>query len=1168
MDDNEKSFQREVLDLFYTFFEPLGKASVSARGLQHLIGIYGGDPGIEYLESTVDQLQAFRLAMQRIAQWIEQPPETLDQFAEALEATWQTIQAIKQLDEEGFPLPGDDGLGGVEGTKLLVDFLLLLAVQAIWPWVYHLGVLLNIIRPGHTFPLLEPVRDEQGKLVRFPHYRAAIRWEHFSPWLDHWSEPGLAMHMMFGNLVDAAGEVDVERCLPALAGLMQSLGLNAVYNVKPARGFAFGEQDVSLLRRMITIWRDSADGQGRFGVTLAFPTEAQRGPGLPTGRAMVILPFGDPQMSGAAGDWEVDLQGSVTGEAIWIGEEGVQLLPGQTTADFFLRLLARKRPNIEGQALLIGSATGTRLATEGLQVEAELRLGENQDYGVLVKADGASLVVAPGDGDGFLQQILPADGLRADFDLALGWSRRRGLHLGGGAGLEYRAPLGATRPPGGQPPAPRSQGGVSVDELVIALRLGDDGLRASVGATVSGSLGPVTAVVENVGLQTAIAFSAAYDGNLGPLDLAMTFKWPDGIGLSIETGPLVGGGYLYLDRANQRYSGVLQLSFNEIEVQAIGLLSTRLPDGRPGYSLLILITSQFEPIPLGLGFTLNGVGGLVGVHRSVAVETLRAGIRENTLDSVLFPRDPIRNAPQIISDLRRVFPPTQGRHIFGPMALIGWGKPNILTAKVGVILEAPHPARLMLLGQARCALPTAERSIIRINVDVLGVLDFDRGEFSLDASVYDSKLADYDLSGDIALRSRWKGEPAFALAIGGFNPRFQPPAGFPKLRRMMVSLGDGDNPRISLEGYLAVTTNSLQFGARAELYAAAGNFSVHGYLGFDALFILSPFSFVVDVAGGVRVRYRSYNLASVHLEGTLWGPRPWRVSGKVKFKVAFFKVSKSFDKRFGPSQPIELPVRNPWPELQAAIADLRNWSALLPARTRTFVVLRKGTPGAGGAPVHPMGNLEFHQKVLPLDHSITRYGGSKPPQPVKFRITRVRSGNSDLVTSRLDDYFAPGQYEAMADDEKLTRRAFERMQAGVRVASERLLVSQPEARPLTYETLVIDEHHPEPAPVSPGPISRTLALSLQTRSAAHRTATANRGAARFIPAGGLLRAAIRPERYVVVGVNNLRIVALADAPASGVTQAQAIQALREHLARNLALRGKLQVVPRYEAVGV
>ena len=34
--------------------------------------------------------------------------------------------------------------------------------------------------------------------------------------------------------------------------------------------------------------------------------------------------------------------------------------------------------------------------------------------------------------------------------------------------------------------------------------------------------------------------------------------------------------------------------------------------------------------------------------------------------------------------------------------------------------------------------------------------------------------------GDMALRANWGGKPNFVLAIGGFNPRFPAPAGFPQ----------------------------------------------------------------------------------------------------------------------------------------------------------------------------------------------------------------------------------------------------------------------------------------------------------------------------------------------------------------------------------------------------
>ena len=38
-----------------------------------------------------------------------------------------------------------------------------------------------------------------------------------------------------------------------------------------------------------------------------------------------------------------------------------------------------------------------------------------------------------------------------------------------------------------------------------------------------------------------------------------------------------------------------------------------------------------------------------------------------------------------------------------------------------------------------------------------------------------------------------------------------------------------------LEAYFAITPNTLQFGAKASLYAAAYGFSIEGYIGFDVL---------------------------------------------------------------------------------------------------------------------------------------------------------------------------------------------------------------------------------------------------------------------------------------------------------------------------------------------
>ena len=78
-----------------------------------------------------------------------------------------------------------------------------------------------------------------------------------------------------------------------------------------------------------------------------------------------------------------------------------------------------------------------------------------------------------------------------------------------------------------------------------------------------------------------------------------------------------------------------------------------MPDGSKGFSLMVVIAVEFTPIQLGYGFTLNGVGGVVGINRGMNVEYLRTGLKDGTLDSIRFPPDVAANAPKILGDLRR-----------------------------------------------------------------------------------------------------------------------------------------------------------------------------------------------------------------------------------------------------------------------------------------------------------------------------------------------------------------------------------------------------------------------------------------------------------------------------------------------------------------------------------
>jgi hypothetical protein len=286
-----------------------------------------------------------------------------------------------------------------------------------------------------------------------------------------------------------------------------------------------------------------------------------------------------------------------------------------------------------------------------------------------------------------------------------------------------------------------SMGPFPLDTLYVSLDTGGVAtLPLELSLSGRGALGPFKVKVDGIGLNVAIAFPA---GNL-PADLNLSFKPPNCLGMELDAGLISGGGNLYIDQAKHRYAGILECSIADIvQVKIIAVFDTVLPDGTPGFSLLLVITTDFPSIQLGFGFTLTGVGGIGGIHRTMAQDALRAGLRAHHLDSILFPRDPIDNAPQIISDLSSFFPTADGRYIFGPMFSLGWGTPNLITLDVGVILEIPDPVRLAILGQIKMALPSDDFALIELHIDILGAIDFGAKLVSIDGFMFDSRITIY-----------------------------------------------------------------------------------------------------------------------------------------------------------------------------------------------------------------------------------------------------------------------------------------------------------------------------------------------------------------------------------------------------------------------------------------
>jgi hypothetical protein len=253
----------------------------------------------------------------------------------------------------------------------------------------------------------------------------------------------------------------------------------------------------------------------------------------------------------------------------------------------------------------------------------------------------------------------------------------------------------------------------------------------------------------------------------------------------------------------------------------------------------------------------------------------------------------------------------------------------------------------------------------------------------------------------MALRLSYGDQPAFAFAVGGFNPRFAPPPAFPALERLTLTLAkDGGNPTIVCQTYLALTSNTAQLGVRAEISGTELGLSFRGWLGFDVLVVISPLSFLADLQAAVEVKKGGVKIATASLTATLAGPTPWHLSGRASFDfIVHYEVPGRGDDRRG-----------------------RHGGALL---RRSLARAAGGAPGgpklasgarpaaaAGGQPARapagieplldPLGGAAVHEKACPLNRRLTKFGeaGSTAQEGMTSTPTRSPLGGRRSTTGR------------------------------------------------------------------------------------------------------------------------------------------------------------------------
>jgi hypothetical protein len=692
----------------------------------------------------------------------------------------------------------------------------------------------------------------------------------------------------------------------------------------------------------------------------------------------------------------------------------------------------------EKRVLIFGKEGDIKLDCESVNFEIKLTNQNSKiqlDTSLLL--NDVIFLLKPSEDDVFFKELIGNE-IKANFNLSLGYSTQNGFHFSGAGGLDINIPTH------------QQIGPIDLSEVILGIGVAEQGLALKAGANVGAKLGPLNIKVENMGLKFDVGFPENANGNLGLLDLSPGIKPPKGIALSIDSEGFKGGGFLSLDYDKGEYAGGFELNVKDkFSIRAIGILQTKgiyKANGEETFSLMVILTVSFSPgLQLGYGFALTGVGGMLGLNRTMNTDALRAAVKDGSLSNLMFPlgddKGIMAQAPAMLQGINSIFPALAGNFVFGSMVKISWGGGvELVSIQLGVIIEVPDPFRLAIIGRLRLTLPTKEAPAVDLNIVFAGGLDTAEKLIWFDAQLFQSHVLSFTITGAMALRISYSNQPDFLLSVGGFHPKYAVPARLKVgvVDRCAIVIYDSDSVTIKAEAYFALTSNTVQFGGKIILKGDFDVASIKGDCGLNVMIQFSPFHFWADVFFHLELEAFDVFRIAVSAEAALEGPDPWKLNGHLTIETPWClpDIDVDFDVEWGEKKEEILPSVEVYHLLKEAFEHKNSWATEMPSNASLQESIK--TIEASELILHPFGMVRVSQKVLPLGEKLSVYGAqnivSQEQGIYELRNFGIKnSNNSNTAINSIDetDQFAPAQFRKMSDDEKLSAPGFEKMKSGL-----------------------------------------------------------------------------------------------------------------------------------------
>jgi large repetitive protein len=385
----------------------------------------------------------------------------------------------------------------------------------------------------------------------------------------------------------------------------------------------------------------------------------------------------------------------------------------------------------------------------------------------------------------------------------------------------------------------------------------------------------------------------------------------DGFAIAADFGPLtLAGGLakfpLESPLSGVQYLGMLKIGYAAYSIDMFGGYAHPTTPSGTQFASFFAFGVLHAPLGGPPAFFITGVGIGFGINRELKTPTIDE-VNTHPFMLALRAGGPSPEPMKQLQDMSAIVGPHQGE--FWVAAGVSFTSFVLITGEILVTVQFGDGLEVAILGLARAQLPTAQLTLVSIELALLARFSTKEGLLLVQAQLTENSwLLDKSvrLTGGFAFATWWKGPNAgqFVITVGGYHPRFHHD-GYPTVPRVGLSWQPADFISVVGGVYFALCSEAIMAGAGLHVAAHLG--PAHATLDFggDGIVFFDPFYFIVDIYAEASVGITIWLLfgtvdidISLGFDVTVEGP-PIYVHGS--FSICGIDIPFSFGSQSNPA---------------------------------------------------------------------------------------------------------------------------------------------------------------------------------------------------------------------------------------------------------------------------